>query len=84
MRIAYRENYTLASIPPVCYNPHMVERNSELQEESRRGGMVELRFRIPFFVADWLTKKADENFKHRNTYIRDILIQLYRRDNGRS
>jgi len=44
--------------------------------------MVELRFRIPSFVADWLDDKAKAVFKHRNNYVKDVLIMLYRRDNG--
>ena len=57
-----------------------MERNSQIQSENRRGGMVELRFRIPLFVAEWLSQKAHENYKHRNIYVRDIIIALYRRD----
>jgi hypothetical protein len=44
--------------------------------------MVELRFYIPSTVANWLSLKATENFKTRNIYVRDILVLLYRRDNG--
>jgi hypothetical protein len=56
---------------------------AEREKESRRGGMVELRFRIPLSVAIWLSEKAEQNFKHRNNYLKDLLIAMYRRDNGR-
>jgi hypothetical protein len=55
--------------------------NTELNEQDYT--MVELRFRIPSFVAEWLDIKSKEAFKHRNNYVKDILISLYRRDNGR-
>lgn len=51
--------------------------------EKQKVYMVELRFRIPSTVADWLSQKAKEHFKDRNIYIRDLLISLYRRENGR-
>jgi hypothetical protein len=60
--------------------PQNEERNSELQ----RGGMVEIRFRIPLSVAIWLTQKADEVYKRRNNYIKDFFIAQYRREkNGK-
>jgi hypothetical protein len=60
--------------------PQDVERNLEI----RRRGMVEIRFRIPLFVAEWLAEKAQESFKPRNNYIKDTLISWYRREHGRS
>lgn len=76
---AFPLQYSLVSIPGLCYNPQYVERNLE----NTKVYMVELRFRIPSTVADWLTQKAKENFKDRNIYVRDILITLYRRENGK-
>lgn len=45
--------------------------------------MVELRVFIPDDVAEWLSLKATENYKKRNVFVRDLLVALFRRDNGR-
>ena len=45
--------------------------------------MVELRVFVPSTVAKWLSLKATENFKTRNVYVKDLLIAIYRRENGR-
>lgn len=67
----------------VCYNPGKMEPLEEIKPENQDHYMVELRFLIPNTVADWLSLKATEVFKHRNIYVRDLLVALYRRDNGR-
>lgn len=67
----------------VCYNPGKMEPLEEKQTETPEHYMVELRFLIPDTVADWLSLKATEVFKHRNIYVRDLLVALWRRDNGR-
>jgi hypothetical protein len=67
----------------VWYNPRNLEPLEKSQENSSDHYMVELRFYIPNFVAEWLTLKANEVFKKRNTYVRDLLVALWRRENGR-
>ena len=62
-----------------------LEKQSEIQPEFRRGGMVEIRFRVPLYVAEWFAYQASDVFKHRNIYIRDILIAIWRKaTNGRT
>lgn len=58
--------------------PHSETTHTEKQDYY----MVQIRVYIPNFVADWLSKKAKEDFKTRNIYIRDLFVRLYRRENG--
>lgn len=41
---------------------------------------TELRVYIPPEIGEWLATKAQSVFKPRNTYVRDLLIALYRKE----
>lgn len=45
-------------------------------------GTVQIKVTVPTEVAQWLEERAQENFKARPTYIRDLLVQLFHRRNG--
>lgn len=43
---------------------------------------METRVYLPQDVAEWLDERASDVYKSRATYIRDLLIELYRKRNG--
>jgi hypothetical protein len=44
--------------------------------------LVALRLYVPREVADWLKLKAGRRYKRRSAYVRDLLVNMYQRENG--
>jgi hypothetical protein len=43
---------------------------------------VSVRILLPREVAEWLKAKAGRRYKRRSTYVRDLLVGMYQKENG--